>query len=44
MTLALPMDRLNSIKINASTGTTTNSDAEFKFVGIVWQHRWGGGL
>jgi len=44
MTLALPMDRLNSIKINASTGTTTNSGAEFKFVGIVWQHRWGGGL
>jgi hypothetical protein len=44
MTLALPMDRLNSIEINASTGTTTNSGTEFKFVGIVWQHRWGGGL
>jgi hypothetical protein len=36
LTLALPMDRLNPIKIlNASTGTTTNSGTEFKFVGIV---------
>jgi hypothetical protein len=42
LTVALPVDRSNSVKIYASTGTSTRTGAEFNGVGIAWQYRWGG--
>jgi hypothetical protein len=42
-TLALPVDRNNSLKLSASTGVTTRTGSEFSAVGIAWQYRWGGG-
>ena len=43
LTLALPVDRNNSVKFNASTGITTRTGSEFSAVGIAWQYRWGAG-
>jgi hypothetical protein len=43
LTLALPVDRQNSIKLNASTGISTRTGSEFSAVGVAWQHRWGAG-
>ena len=43
-TLALPVNRNNSIKLYASTGIHTSVGNDFDLVGIVWQYRWGGGL
>jgi len=41
LTLALPMDRQNSVKLNVSTGIYTRTGSEFSLVGIAWQYRWG---
>ena len=43
LTLALPVDRYNSVKLYASTGTSTRTGSDFNAVGIAWQYRWGGG-
>jgi hypothetical protein len=43
VTLALPVDRHNSLKLYASTGITTRTGSEFKTMGIAWQYRWGAG-
>ncbi|HLY38313.1 MAG TPA: hypothetical protein VKU61_09775 [Candidatus Binatia bacterium] len=43
-TLAIPIDRRDSIKLYASTGTTTRTGTSFDTFGIAWQYRWGGGL
>ena len=43
-TLALPVDRLNSIKLYASKGASARTDNSYDLVGIAWQHRWGAGL
>jgi len=42
LTLALPVDRYNSVKLYASTGTSSRG-GDFTTFGIAWQHRWGGG-
>ena len=42
-TLALPIDRRNSLKLSASTGISTRTGSEFSAVGIAWQYRWGDG-
>jgi hypothetical protein len=42
-TLALPIDRQNSLKLSASTGLSTRTGSEFSTVAIAWQYRWGGG-
>ena len=42
-TLALPLDRQNSLKLSASTGITTRTGSEFSAVGVAWQYRWGDG-
>jgi hypothetical protein len=44
LTLALPVDRHNSIKFNASTGITTRTGSEFSLFGVAWQYRWGAGF
>ena len=43
LTLALPIDRQNSLKLSASTGITTRTGSEFSAVGVGWQYRWGDG-
>jgi hypothetical protein len=43
-TLALPVNRNNSIKLFGSTSLHTKAGTGFDLVGIVWQYRWGGGL
>ena len=43
LTLALPVDRHNSVKLNASTGISTRTGSEFSVVGVAWQYRWGAG-
>jgi hypothetical protein len=40
-TVALPIDRHNSLKLSASTGITTRTGSEFSAVGLAWQYRWG---
>jgi hypothetical protein len=44
LTLALPVDRNNSVKLYASTGTFTRTGADFNGIGFAWQYRWGGGF
>lgn len=43
-TLALPVDRLNSVKFYASSGASARTGNNYDLLGIAWQHRWGGGL
>jgi hypothetical protein len=43
LTVALPVDRYNSIKLNASTGISTRTGSEFSAFGVAWQYRWGAG-
>ena len=43
-TLALPVDRHNSIKLYASTGLLARSGTNFDVLGVAWQYRWGAGL
>jgi hypothetical protein len=44
VTLAVPINRNNSLKLYASTGISTSSGTDFDLFGIIWQYRWGGGL
>jgi len=43
-TLALPVSLRNSIKLFGSTGLFARTGTDFDTVGVVWQHRWGGGI
>ena len=43
-TLAVPVNRKNSIKLYGSTGIHTSVGSDYDMAGIVWQHRWGNGL
>jgi len=43
-TLAIPINRYNSIKLAASTGAYTRVGGNFTTAVIAWQFRWGGGL
>jgi hypothetical protein len=43
ITLAIPVDRGNSLKLYASTGTSTRTGTEFTALGMAWQYRWGEG-
>jgi len=43
-TLAIPVDRRNSIKLYASRGLSARTGNSFDLVGIAWQVRWGAGL
>ena len=44
LTLALPINRYNSIKLYGSTGVHTKTGSDFDLLGMAWQFRWGGGL
>ena len=43
-TLAVPVDRLNSIKFYASSGVSARTGNNYDAIGVAWQYRWGGGL
>jgi hypothetical protein len=43
LTVALPIDRQNSLKFSASTGITTRTGSELTAIGVAWQYRWGDG-
>ncbi|MGB8074214.1 MAG: transporter, partial [Pseudolabrys sp.] len=43
LTVALPVDRYSSIKLNASTGLSTRTGSEFSILAVAWQYRWGAG-
>jgi len=43
-TLALPVNRNNSIKLYASSGVATRIGNDYDLVGAAWQYRWGSGL
>jgi hypothetical protein len=40
LTLSLPVNRQNSVKLNASTGLYTRTGSEFSALGVAWQFRW----
>lgn len=44
LTVAMPVNRNNSLKLYASTGVSTRTGSDFDAAGIAWQYRWGGGL
>jgi hypothetical protein len=44
MTLSLPINRRQSVKVNASRGVSTRTGTEFDTLTAVWQYRWGAGL
>ncbi|MDA8139720.1 MAG: transporter [Desulfobacteraceae bacterium] len=43
-TLALPVDRHNSIKLYASSGVSARTGNNYDLFGLAWQYRWDGGL
>lgn len=43
-TLALPINRQNSLKLFASTGVATRTGGDFDTIGAAWQFRWRGGI
>lgn len=42
ITASLPINRQQSVKINASTGVSTRTGTDFDTIGAVWQYAWGG--
>ncbi len=44
LTIAIPVDKYNSIKILTSTGLSTRTGTDFDSISLFWQHRWGAGL
>lgn len=43
-TLALPVDRRNSVKLYVSSGVSARTGNNYDLIGVAWQYRWGGGL
>jgi hypothetical protein len=44
LTVAVPINRRQSIKVYYSTGVLTRTGTDFDTVGAAWQYRWGGGF
>jgi hypothetical protein len=44
LTVALPIDRYQSIKLYGSTSVTTRAGGGFDGAGAFYQYRWGAGL
>ncbi|CAN7504608.1 hypothetical protein LJR219_003510 [Phenylobacterium sp. LjRoot219] len=44
VTLARPVTRRHSIKLNASRGVSARTGNDYDQVGVAWQYRWGAGL
>ncbi|MDF7822891.1 transporter [Pontiellaceae bacterium B12227] len=43
-TLALPVNKKNSLKLYFSEGISKRTGSDFTIAGVAWQYRWGGGL
>jgi hypothetical protein len=43
-TLALPVNKYNSIKLYGSSGVAARTGGNFDLIGIAWQVRWGAGF
>lgn len=43
-TVAFPVSKSHSIKLNATTGVFTRTGSDFDTLGIIWQYRWAEGL
>jgi len=43
LTVALPVDRSNSVKLYVAGGTSSRTGSTTNVLGIAWQYRWGGG-
>jgi hypothetical protein len=43
-TLAMPVNRQNSVKVYASSGVSARTGNNYNLLGIAWQYRWGGGI
>jgi hypothetical protein len=41
LTVSLPVDRRNSIRLSAHSGVYARTGSDFKGAGAVWQHAWG---
>jgi hypothetical protein len=44
LTVGLPINRRQSLKLYYSTGVVTRTGTDFDTFGAAWQYRWGGGL
>ncbi len=44
LTLAIPVNKYNAIKLAANTGVSTRTGTDFDAYLLAWQYRWGGGL
>jgi hypothetical protein len=44
LTVSVPVNRYNSIKLYGSTDVYSRTGTEFEAIGAAWQVRWGGGL
>ncbi len=44
LTVAIPVNRRNSVKLHASSGVSARTGGDFDSMGIFWQYRWGAGL
>lgn len=44
LSLSIPLDRSNSLKLYGSTGLFARTGTDFDTVGVAWQYRWGEGL
>lgn len=43
-TIAVPVNRHNSLKFFASDGVSSRTGYDYTMLGIGWQYRWGGGI
>ncbi|GGP27086.1 transporter [Silvimonas amylolytica] len=44
VTIAAPINRYNSVKLNYSSGVAVRTGTDFNVLNLAWQVRWGGGL
>lgn len=44
LTVAMPLNRRDSIKFYASTGVATRIGSDVDTISVAWQRRWGAGL
>ncbi len=40
VTFGLPLNRLQALKLSASTGVSTRTGTDFDTVSVIWQRRW----
>jgi hypothetical protein len=43
-TLAIPVNKRNSVKLYGSSGVSARTGNNYDLLGVAWQYRWGGGI